>query len=166
MKKLTIIATAALALLSGAAFAQAEGPWMVRARLVNIDSVNKDGTGLGLTINDKVIPEVDITYFLSKNLAVELFCCFSKHHVDLHAPAGFASLSGKVAESMIFPYPELGQAEGDSLHMMLDSVRKYFAANVDSAKIDQEHEIPRRVFDGLRELGFTTAVIAPTYGSR
>lgn len=80
MKKLTIIATAALALLSGAAFAQAEGPWMVRARVVNIDSANKDSTGLGLTINDKVIPEVDITYFLNKNLAAELILTVPQKH--------------------------------------------------------------------------------------
>lgn len=80
MKKLTIVAAAACALLSGAAFAQAEGPWMVRARVVNIDSANKDGTGLGLTINDKVIPEVDITYFLNKNLAAELILTVPQKH--------------------------------------------------------------------------------------
>jgi len=79
MKKLTLVA-AVCALLSGAAFAQAEGPWMVRARAVNIDSVNKDTTGLGLTINDKVIPEVDITYFLSKNLAAELILTVPQKH--------------------------------------------------------------------------------------
>lgn len=80
MKKLTIVAATACALLSGAAFAQAEGPLMVRVRAVNIDSVNKDGTGLGLTINDKVIPEVDITYFLSKNLAAELILTVPQKH--------------------------------------------------------------------------------------
>jgi outer membrane protein len=33
---------------------------------------NKDGTDLGLTVNNKTIPEVDITYFFNKNLAAEL----------------------------------------------------------------------------------------------
>jgi outer membrane protein len=70
MKKL-IATTAVCALLSGAAFAQ-EGPWMVRARAVGIDMANKDGTDLGLTVNNKTIPEVDITYFFNKNLAAEL----------------------------------------------------------------------------------------------
>ena len=70
MKKL--IATAAVcALLSGAAFAQ-ESPWMLRVRAVGIDMANKDGTGLGLTVNNKTIPEVDITYFFNKNIAAEL----------------------------------------------------------------------------------------------
>ena len=70
MKKL-IVTTAVCALLSGAAFAQ-ESPWMVRVRAVNIDMANKDATGLGLTVNNKTIPEVDFTYFFNKKIAAEL----------------------------------------------------------------------------------------------
>nr|WP_090130555.1 OmpW family outer membrane protein [Limnohabitans sp. Rim11] len=70
MKKL-IVTTAVCALLSSAAFAQ-ESPWMVRVRAVNIDMANKDATGLGLTVNNKTIPEVDVTYFFNKNMAAEL----------------------------------------------------------------------------------------------
>lgn len=81
MKK-TLLAVAALcALTSGAAFAQqAEGPWMVRARAVNLDSANKDSTGLGLSINDKTIPEVDVTYFFNKNIAAELILTVPQKH--------------------------------------------------------------------------------------
>ena len=70
MKKL-IVTTAVCALLSGAAFAQ-ESPWMVRARAVGINMANKDATGLGLTVDNKTIPEVDISYFFNKNVAVEV----------------------------------------------------------------------------------------------
>ncbi len=70
MKKL-IVTTAVCALLSGAAFAQ-EGPWMVRARAVGLDMANKDGTSLGLSVNNKTIPEVDISYFFNQNVAVEV----------------------------------------------------------------------------------------------
>ncbi|XVJ68971.1 MAG: OmpW family protein [Rhizobacter sp.] len=53
--------------------AQAQNsPWLVRVRAVNLDSSNKDSTGLGLSINNKVIPELDISYFFSPNLAAEL----------------------------------------------------------------------------------------------
>lgn len=45
---------------------------MVRARAVSLTSANTDTTGLGLSIDNKWLPEVDISYFLSKNLAVEL----------------------------------------------------------------------------------------------
>ncbi|MCI5068479.1 OmpW family outer membrane protein [Acidovorax sp.] len=81
MKK-TLLAVAALCVLSsGAALAQqAEGPWMVRARVVNLDSANKDSTPLGLTINDKTIPEVDITYFFNKNIAAELILTVPQKH--------------------------------------------------------------------------------------
>jgi outer membrane protein len=70
MKKLVIVA-AVCTLLSGAVLAE-QGPWMVRARAVGLDMSNKDSTGLGLNVNNKTIPEVDISYFINKNVAVEL----------------------------------------------------------------------------------------------
>ncbi len=82
MKKQVIAAAVLCSLVSGAAFAagQAEGPWMVRARAVSLNSANTDSTGLGLSINNKWIPEVDISYFLSKNLAVELILTVPQSH--------------------------------------------------------------------------------------
>lgn len=74
MKKQVIAAAVLCSLMSGAVLAQQakEGPFMVRARAVSLNSANGDTTGLGLSIDNKWIPEVDISYFLSKNLAVEL----------------------------------------------------------------------------------------------
>lgn len=73
-KQLVIVAAVLSTLLSGVVFAQAtqEGPWMVRARAVNLQSANGDSTGLGLAINNKWIPEVDVSYFFNNNIAVEL----------------------------------------------------------------------------------------------
>ena len=84
--KRTLLAVAALcALSSGAAFAQqAEGPWMVRVRAVNLDSANKDSTGLGLSINNKWMPEVDVSYFFTPNFAAELVLPYPQKH-DLRA---------------------------------------------------------------------------------
>lgn len=53
---------------------------MVRARVVNLDSANKDSTPLGLTVNNKTIPEVDITYFFNKNIAAELILTVPQKH--------------------------------------------------------------------------------------
>lgn len=82
----TIFKRAALALavagsvaLPLAAQAQ-EGPWLVRVRAVNLDSANKDDTGLNLSINNKVIPEVDISYFFSPNIAAELILTYPQKH--------------------------------------------------------------------------------------
>jgi len=75
MMKKTVIALAMLAASVGA-FAQtstvSEGNWLVRLRAVNLDSVNKDNTGLGLSINNKWLPEADISYFITPNIAAEL----------------------------------------------------------------------------------------------
>jgi outer membrane protein len=79
MLKKNVLLIAALAGLSAVpAWAQAsgEGPWMVRARAVHLDSANKDSTGLGLSINNKWIPEVDISYYFSPNLAAELILTY------------------------------------------------------------------------------------------
>ncbi len=71
---------------------------------------------------------------------------------------------GVIAESVIFPYPEPGQAEVDNLNIMLDSVRKFCAKNVDAAKIDREHDIPKPVIDGLRSLGLFGMNIPQEFG--
>lgn len=69
----TLLSLAAAALLAPAfAHAQDSGDWIVRARAVHLDSANGDSTGLGLTINNKWLPEVDISYFITPNLAAEL----------------------------------------------------------------------------------------------
>lgn len=70
MKKVLIAAAVGM-LVAGQVAAQ-ESPWLVRARAVHIDMANKDSTGLNLTVDNKVIPEVDVSYFFNKNVAAEL----------------------------------------------------------------------------------------------
>lgn len=85
MKKSLLAVAAFCALTTGAAMAQpAEGPWMVRVRAVDLNSANGDDTGLGLSVNDKVIPEVDISYFFTPNLAAELILTVPQKHT-LHS---------------------------------------------------------------------------------
>lgn len=85
MKK-HLIAAALCTLVSGAAIAEQakEGPWLVRVRAVHLDSANKDSTGLGLSLNNKTIPDVDISYFFNKNLAAELVLTVPQKHT-LHS---------------------------------------------------------------------------------
>ncbi|MDI1481799.1 acyl-CoA dehydrogenase family protein [Polyangium sp. y55x31] len=75
-----------------------------------------------------------------------------------------ALFHGVIAEDMIFPYPEMTSEERQSTSIILDSVRRFFAANVDSAKIDREQEIPKEVMDGLRSLGLFGLQIPTEYG--
>lgn len=70
MKKMIVLAVLAASGL-GAVQAQ-ESPWMVRVRATHLDMSNQDSTGLGLAVNNKTIPELDVSYFFSPNLAAEL----------------------------------------------------------------------------------------------
>lgn len=90
MKKNTlIIALAALGALSGQAMAE-QSPWLVRARAVHIDTANKFDTTSALAtdsvhVSNKTIPEVDISYFFTPNLAAELVLTYpQKHDVTLN----------------------------------------------------------------------------------
>lgn len=74
-----LVALAVLAACSTVATA-AEGPLLVRVRAVHLDSANGDNTGLGLTVNNKTLPEVDFSYFLTPNVAAELILTVPQKH--------------------------------------------------------------------------------------
>jgi outer membrane protein len=61
-----------LTLAPATASAQTEQPWLLRLRAVQLDSANRDSTGLDLSINNKVIPEFDVSYFFTPQWAAEL----------------------------------------------------------------------------------------------
>ena len=91
-KSVLAIALCSLAALSSQAYAQQtqEGSWLVRVRAVNLDPANKSDPigGVGapdrLTINSKVIPELDISYFFTPNWATELVLTYpQKQKVSL-----------------------------------------------------------------------------------
>ena len=93
MKKTTISKSALglLAALSFNAIAQ-ENPWMVRARATNLNWDNGQ-TGAVQTLNvnakNQTIPELDISYFFTKNIAAELVLSYPQR-VDVRT--GQASL--------------------------------------------------------------------------
>ena len=76
----TLLTRSTLLLALAAPFAvqaqAVDSPWLVRVRAVNLDSANKDSTGLGLSINDKVLPEIDFSYFVTPQFAVELILTY------------------------------------------------------------------------------------------
>jgi outer membrane protein len=75
-------ATAATAVLLAGATAwplasQAQDmPFLVRVRAVDLQSANTDSTGLDLSINNKIIPEIDFSYFITPQWALELVLTF------------------------------------------------------------------------------------------
>ena len=84
MKTFFGLAAVSLALAAPMAMAQDSGDWVVRARALNLQSANKDTTGLNLSVNDKTFPEVDIGYFVTPNVAIELVLTYPQKH-DIRA---------------------------------------------------------------------------------
>jgi len=73
MKKHCIALAVVLAATGAAAQSQtAEGPWLLRLRATHMNMHEDDGTGLGLSVRSKTIPEMDVSYFYDRNMAVEL----------------------------------------------------------------------------------------------
>lgn len=56
--------------------------------------------GSDADVSTEVIPTLTLTYFLNKNIAAELFCCFAKFNAD--AKGSIAGL-GEVADFWVFP---------------------------------------------------------------
>ena len=89
MKKILIAAAVGM-LVAGHVAAQ-ESPWLVRARAVQLNMANKDSTGLNLNVNDKTIGEVDVSYFLNKNVAAELILTLPQRQTVYAGAAGIGS---------------------------------------------------------------------------
>jgi outer membrane protein len=82
-------------------------PWMIRVRAVGVlpDGESKVSVGgapsvNGLKISNTFVPEVDITYFFTKNIAVEAICCVSPHKIK-----GSKALAGvgEIGDALLFP---------------------------------------------------------------
>lgn len=86
MKKNLLALAILCATTTGAAYAQQDGQWLVRARAVHIDSDNGGAAGAaGVSINNKWIPEVDVSYFFTPNFAAEVILTYPQEHdVRLH----------------------------------------------------------------------------------
>ena len=87
MKKIVSAALTGLALLATSALHAEEGPLLVRVRGVYISPADKSdaNTAAGIpadaiTVSTKTIPEVDFTYFFTKNFAAELILTYPQEH--------------------------------------------------------------------------------------
>lgn len=91
MKKTVSVALAGLALLAASVVHAEEGPLLVRVRGVYIKPADKSDANAAagipadaITVSSKTIPEIDFSYFFTKNLAAELILTYpQKHDVSL-----------------------------------------------------------------------------------
>ncbi len=89
MKSLFCSALMVTSALIGAAAHAEDNPWMVRGRLLGVLpdesadlSVANAAIGGSVDIGDQYVPELDITYFFTKNIAAELILAVTPHDVD------------------------------------------------------------------------------------
>lgn len=79
MKQSGVLVMLLGALYAGSAFAEA-GDWLVRARVVNVDPKTSSSPLAGISVSSKTIPEVDISYFITRNIAAELVLTYPQQH--------------------------------------------------------------------------------------
>jgi outer membrane protein len=84
--------------------AAAAGPWQVRVRglgVITNDSGSVDGMdGSDLSYGDSVIPELDISYYLTDNIAAELI--LGTTYANIYGEGSLAGL-GKVGKTWVLP---------------------------------------------------------------
>jgi len=71
---------------------------------------------------------------------------------------------GVIPEDMVFPYPELSQADRDAIPILLESVGRFLKEKVDSKAIDRDAKIPTSVLAELKALGLFGMIIPEGYG--
>ncbi|WP_430911540.1 OmpW/AlkL family protein [Methylobacterium sp. sgz302541] len=82
-------------------------PWLVRVRALGVlpdpgarlSAAGRPLTGAGVAITDSAIPELDISYFLTKNIAAELILGVTRHGIQ-----GSGTLAGtRIGTTWILP---------------------------------------------------------------
>lgn len=107
-----------------------ESPWLIRGRIVNIAPENDDSTGLNLELSSKVIPEFDISYFFTPNIAAELILTYPQKH-DLESNGTKIGSLKHLPPTLSLQYHFLPQA----------SVRPYVGVGVNYTLFSDE-ELP------------------------
>ena len=120
----------------------------MRVRAVHLDSANKDSTGLGLSVNNKTIPEVDISYFFNKNVAAELILTVPQKH-DLSSSV----LGGRIGSLKHLPPSLLLQ-----YHFGAPGFKPYVGAGVNYTRFSNVNlpagvDIDRNSWGGALQVG-------------
>lgn len=102
----TILVGAAMMAATISSAAAEQGDWLVRGRVILV-SPTEETSGVQpafpndeVSVDDAVVPELDFTYFVRDQWALELILATSPH--DISGEDGLSAL-GEIAESMVLP---------------------------------------------------------------
>jgi outer membrane protein len=115
--------------------ARSDGDWMVRLRGLSVipnEALSVDGTpGADASISTAFVPELDITYFFTKNFAAELILATTPHDVTGRGALGGADIGSVwlLPPTLTAQYhvTQLGEWTGSET---LARVKPYFGAGV------------------------------------
>ena len=81
---------------------------------------------------------------------------------------GFAKglFQGHFVSDWVMPYPRMPAAQQTDLDKLLAELRQFLDEDLDSAEIDRQADIPRKVIDGLGRTGVLGATAPVEYGGR
>lgn len=142
---IALLSAIGLSAVATPAMAYEAGDWLVRGRVINVNPndssgplyVNGSKLAKGVTVDSDTVPELDITYMISKNWGTELILGYSKHTVTGDRTVGAALGSGNardVIDTKVLP-PTLTL----QYHFMPDSkFRPYVGAGINYTKFFDE----------------------------
>lgn len=71
---------------------------------------------------------------------------------------------GEVHEEIVFPFPHFSESQVELVKEMVNAINKFAEAQINSAKMDEESEVPAEVKKGLAELGLFGLAVGEEYG--
>lgn len=175
-KKILAMAMAAGAMLTSFNACAEGDDWMVRIRAVHVGWAQESGSvaalavpANGIHLENKTIPEVDISYFFTKNIAAELILTYpQKHTVRVTQSAAGAFDAGSLHE--------LPPALTLQYHFMPDAqLRPYIGAGFNYTTFSRvnlaplnavsggTNSIDRTNFGGVLQAGFDVKVGANSF---
>ena len=75
-----------------------------------------------------------------------------------------ALFHGVIEEDLIYPFPEMDPEERETVSMIVDSIEKFAAAEIDVAAMDREHHLSDELLGKLKEMGLFGLIIPEEYG--
>lgn len=106
-------------------------PWLVRIRAVGLISDNKGPGALDLSVSDKVLPEFDVSYFFTPEIAAELVLTYPQKHSIRLGDAHIGSLH-QLPPTLLAQYH----------FTQLGAVKPYVGVGLNYTNISRVHFIP------------------------
>lgn len=85
----SILCAAALQFSPAVSAADDKSPWLVRVRAVDVVPDESSSTSIGgsVTVGDRIVPELDISYFWTDHFATELILATNSHNIGANGTA-------------------------------------------------------------------------------